>query len=300
MINKNLVIKPSKLQSCAQWVTAGLYTTYYGSKELSCCIAWKLLRTTNDYNIKHNKQLITNYKQYEQRIIQKAEFYRHQWGHKFLDTFNIHYSVVHEAHSSTINSNKSYIYAQLNQSSILELALTAVAISDRSKCIYCNNNHTHGKLPAEPLYIPYYLVNIEFSLIPFFGWNRGLTGIIIKRGDRNSTQKGIDRLLQRIIQFKDLFYISIEGQRSRVHNQLSPYKNGISYISITTQTDIIPVIFYNTGKLWSYGDWQINSGYCSIHILDTVDVKQYTIDDRYKLTETLRNIAENRLKQFDK
>lgn len=222
---------PTKLRSIQQWLQAGIYTFYHGTHELFYLTAWCAVRNARKlYN--HNNHS-SKFKQYEAYLINRAEHYRHLWGHKFLDAFDVT-CTIHHNHTA-LTDNKQYIVAYLNQQSIIELAVSAIASSNRSKCVRCNSNE-FGVLPPHPFIQPFYLVNIEFSLIPYIGWCRGLAGVIIRRGNRKSTQSGMDKILKRMMTYNDTFLLSVEGQRSPT-GDLATYKKGMG-----TQYSIICII----------------------------------------------------------
>ena len=144
-----------------------------------------------------------------------------------------------------------------------------------------------------PRLLPHYFLfqNIEFALLPFFGWNPATTGVVIRRESKQSTRAGVQRLLERAKTFNDSFFISIEGQRSK-DGLLSPYKKGAAIIAIESKSDIIPVTFKHVGQLWPYGQWRLRPGQVKVVLHERISTQGLTLTDKDMLTQRLRTIAE--------
>jgi len=273
---------PSAVLSAKRWLVAGFYTVLYKLPELTHLFAFTIVRHFRKSRTSNERLL-----HLERHFLTRAESYHHQWGHTFCSTFGINVQIESRL-KVNVSSNEHVLFVHLNQQSILEQPVAAIACGDLNKCKKCC-----FKTRLLPTY--FIFQNIEFSLLPFFGWNVGLIGVVIRRGNKQSIHAGVQRLLQRMNKFNDNFLISIEGQRSK-DGRLNTYKMGAATIAIQTKSDIIPISFENVGQLWPYGEWRIRSGQVKIIIHDRISTKEFTLDDKEILTQKLRNIAETELK----
>ena len=270
---------PSVLRSINQWVRVGFYLTTYGLPEMIHILAFNMFRQGR--KITPNNEF---FRRLEQYCLLKSEAHRHRWSHTFCSTFGIDIQI--ENHLKPTGSNeKRALVVLLNQTSLLEVPIVGILSGSRCGCNQCS---------YKPSMMPYCFVfqNIEFALIPFIGWNIGLSGVVIRRGVHRSTRQGVQRVLKRMETFQDSFYMSVEGQRSK-DGKLSIFKKGPAIIAIQSQTDIIPISIENAGNLWPYGHWRIRPGQVKIIIHDRISTEQMTLDHKDQLTQQLRNIAEN-------
>jgi len=89
--------------------------------------------------------------------------------------------------------------------------------------------------------------------------------------------------------------ISIEGKRSK-DGTLSPYKRGPVLIAIQTGATIIPVFMKGTREVWPYGDWKLKiHGNITVKFLPGIQTKGMTMEDRFRITQQLRDLAETEL-----
>jgi len=274
---------PSVFLSAKQWFVAGFYTVLYKLPELTHLFAFTVVRHFRKSRVSNERLL-----HLERHFLTRAESYHHRWGHAFCSSFGINVQVESRI-KMDVSSNEHVLLVLLNQESILLGPAVAVISGDLSKCKKCRINER---------FLPTYFVfqNIEFTLLPFFGSNSGLTGVVIRRGNKQSKRAGLQRLIQQMNTFNDTFTISIEGQRNK-DGHLNTYRMGAAIIAIQTKSDIIPMTFENMGQLWPYGQWRIRSGQIKIILHDRISTKNLTLNDKEILTQKLRNIAEIEFKR---
>src|SRR5687768_14898626 len=115
---------PPRLSSIKSWTIASAYTTAYGAAALPCVLSFAIIRrvreSLKDNNI-HPKYL--KLQQLERKCIDSAEYWRHRWGHSFCRAFGVNVEVEYKHISKQMIKERRYIFAQLNQQSILELAI---------------------------------------------------------------------------------------------------------------------------------------------------------------------------------
>ena len=261
---------PSVWRSVQQWISAGFYTAVYGLPEFSHLLAFNLVRQFRKSQMQNGLL-----RQLERHFLSRAVAYRHRWARAFCSTFGIHVQLENRL-GTVIPPQDRIIFVQLNQESMLEQPAFVLIAAHPSQ---------------HPLPHCFAFQNIEFALLPFFGWNLALPGVVIRRGSKKSTRAGVQRLLQRAKTFNDSFWISVEGQRSK-DGQLSTYKKGAAIIAIESKSDIIPISFENVGQLWPYGHWQLRPGHVKVIVHERILTEGLTLNDKDVLTQRLRTLGE--------
>jgi 1-acyl-sn-glycerol-3-phosphate acyltransferase len=138
------------------------------------------------------------------------------------------------------------------------------------------------------------VVNVEFAALPWLGWAtvaQGAVTIVRQRPDQ--AKAALQRVVQRL-KGGESFGISIEGQRSR-DGRLSPYKKGPVVLAIEAQCDIVPYLSHGEYALWPRGQWRVKPGRVDCVLYEPISTKGLTYDDRDRLVEQLRGLAEREL-----
>jgi len=185
---------------------------------------------------------------------------------------NLHVSDTHSYGSPP------YVFVLLNQCSLLESLLIVPAV-----------------LPDQlEVFI---FANLEFLMVPLLGWVfwKTLGSEMVIRQNHRQARRAINRAIKRMTEDKASMIISIEGKRS-TDGTLSPYKRGPALIAIQTGATIVPVIIRGTREVWPYGDWKLKvGGDITVQFLPGIETKDMTLEDRFELTQQLRNLAEKEL-----
>eukprot|EP01112_Ceratiomyxa_fruticulosa_P005746 TRINITY_DN1658_c0_g1_i4.p1 TRINITY_DN1658_c0_g1~~TRINITY_DN1658_c0_g1_i4.p1 ORF type:complete len:302 (+),score=49.17 TRINITY_DN1658_c0_g1_i4:163-1068(+) len=194
-----------------------------------------------------------------------------KWAQVVLRIFSI--TVKVEDRTKIDYSQPPYIFLNLNQTSLIETLVWLV---------------------ASPVW-PFYLVaNFEYLLIPFMGWFFSVMGSVwVVRQWTEQAKRAVEKSIQKL-QNGESCYMSIEGKRSPT-GELSPYKRGAVIMAIDSQSTIIPLIHHGARECLPYGEWRVSPGEVRLKILPPIPTKGLTRDDRIKLTDQLRNIAEREL-----
>eukprot|EP01125_Pyxidicula_operculata_P023096 TRINITY_DN9801_c0_g1_i1.p1 TRINITY_DN9801_c0_g1~~TRINITY_DN9801_c0_g1_i1.p1 ORF type:complete len:359 (-),score=56.10 TRINITY_DN9801_c0_g1_i1:102-1037(-) len=174
--------------------------------------------------------------------------------------------------------NPPYVFVMLNQTSLLESLLILPAALPSSTAVFT-------------------FANFEFLLIPLIGWVfwRALRAEMVVRQNPKQGRAALDRAVHRMIENKESIFISIEGRRSK-DGTLSPYKKGPAVLAIKTGATIIPFIVMGANKIWPYGDWKIKlGGEVVVKFLPGIETKGMTMNDRFRITEQLRQLAEKNM-----
>lgn len=134
------------------------------------------------------------------------------------------------------------------------------------------------------------LWNIEYALIPFFGWVAWPLGWVIVRQWPGQSRRQVSRAASHAGS-GGLVYLSAEGQRSR-DGSLNPYKKGPVVLAIEAQAPIHPVYVHGSRDCLAYGDWKIRPGRVILRVLEPIPTRGLTYADRDWLLERLRAIGE--------
>ncbi len=163
------------------------------------------------------------------------------WNRFFLKLFHIEISLENENHAKV--TTNGCVFILLNQTSLLDGTIGAMIIP----------------LPWRGL------VNIEYALIPVFGWAMCIFSWVIIRQWPKQAKKTMQKV-QSFLQRGGNLWISIEGKRSK-DGLLSPYKKGPVVLAINAKAKIVPVIHSGVQDCLPYGKWRIRPGKVTIKYL---------------------------------
>lgn len=132
--------------------------------------------------------------------------------------------------------------------------------------------------------------NIEYALIPFFGWITVLLGWIIIRQWPEQAKSQLRKAAQHATD-GGLIYLSAEGQRS-IDGNLNPYKKGPVVLAIESQAPIHPMYMSGSRECLPVGEWKIRPGKIVIRYLPPISTIGLTYEDRDMLLEKIRAVGE--------
>jgi len=134
------------------------------------------------------------------------------------------------------------------------------------------------------------IINLEYALIPFFGWCMWILCWVIVRqwpSQAKSTLSKVDTYLQN----GGNIWMSIEGKRSE-NGSLSQFKKGPVVTAIRAQSKIVPVIICGTKEVLGYGKYRIRPGKVVVRLLKTIHTNGMKYEDRDVLLSQLIALAE--------
>jgi 1-acyl-sn-glycerol-3-phosphate acyltransferase len=134
------------------------------------------------------------------------------------------------------------------------------------------------------------LWNIEYALIPFFGWVSWILGWVIVRQWPEQAKRQLGKAANHA-RSGGLVYLSAEGQRSK-DGHLCPYKKGPAVLAIQSQALIHPVYIHGSRDCLPYGEWRIRPGRVVVRHLDPIPTAGLTYADRDQLLARLRALGE--------
>ena len=191
------------------------------------------------------------------------------WNRFFLKLFHIEITLENE--NNPTDTMNGCVFILLNQTSLLD-----------------------GSVGAMILPLPWRgLVNIEYALIPVFGWVMFLFSWVIIRQWPKQAKKTMQKV-ETFLQQGGNLWISIEGKRSK-DGSLSPYKKGPVVLAINAKAKIVPVIHTGVRDCLPYGKWRIRPGKVTIRYCKAIPTKDMQYDDRQEIVNNLRTLAENKL-----
>ena len=138
----------------------------------------------------------------------------------------------------------------------------------------------------------------ELFRFPLVGWNMALNRYIpIKRGARSSILQMMKKSEQTLLAGSSVM-IFPEGTRS-TDNQIKSFKEGAFRLAITTQTPILPIVIDGTGTALPKKGYLFKRNHViEIHILDEIDVKDFSEKEVKSLTGEVRELMIGKLQEF--
>lgn len=137
------------------------------------------------------------------------------------------------------------------------------------------------------------IVNVEYALIPFFGWSMWIFCWVIIRQWPLQAKKTLAKV-KTYLQNDGNIWMSIEGRRSK-DGSLSQFKKGPVVTAIDAQAKIVPVIIYGTKEVLGYGKYRIRSGKVVVRFLEIIHTNGMKYEDRDVLCNQLIALAERQL-----
>ena len=137
------------------------------------------------------------------------------------------------------------------------------------------------------------ITNIEYAMIPIFGWGMAIWGHVMVRQWPSQAKKTLEKVANFLARGGNV-WISIEGRRSK-DGLLSPYKKGPVVLAIQAKADIVPVVHLGVRDCMPYGEWRIRPGYVTVRFLRVIPTRELQYEDRMQLIGKLRGLAEREL-----
>ena len=189
------------------------------------------------------------------------------WNRLALKIFAIELQMEFETDDSDYRNGG--VVVSLNQQSILDPTIAYAAWERRILSIW----------------------NIEYALIPFFGWSSISVGWIIVRQWPQQAKRQLNKAVQHV-RSGGLVHLSAEGKRS-LDGDLNPYKKGPVVLAIESRAPILPVYLVGTRNILPPGQWKINPGKVVIRFLSPIPTKGLSYDDRNALLDRLTEVGKD-------
>lgn len=149
-------------------------------------------------------------------------------------------------------------------------------------CVFILLNQTSlldGPVGAPVIPRPWRVItNIEYAMIPVFGWGMALWGHVIVRQWPSQARKTLQKATNFLARGGNV-WISIEGRRSK-DGLLSPYKKGPVILAIQAKADIVPVVHLGVRDCMAYGEWSIRPGNVTVRFLRAIPTRELRFEPR--------------------
>ncbi|HUN54246.1 MAG TPA: lysophospholipid acyltransferase family protein [Smithella sp.] len=193
--------------------------------------------------------------------------------------------------------NKIHKAANLWAKILLFLCNTKVAVIGEENLlrgkpqIFMSNHQSDFDILIALAYIPVqfrWIAKKDLFSIPVFGAAmRGAGYVEMDRSNREKSLQSLDEAALRIRKGKSIMTFP-EGAGSR-DGEIKPFKQGSFYLAIKSGVPIVPVSIIGSGKIMSKRSLRIKPGKIKLIIGKPIEVKNFDIDKRHELIETVRN-----------
>lgn len=157
-------------------------------------------------------------------------------------------------------------------------------------CLYLFNHQSYFDIWSMSASLPSFRfgAKIELFKIPFFGKAIKRVGVLpINREKKESVFRVYEWARERMMA-GDRYALSPEGTR-QLEPKLAPFKSGPFIFAIQSQAPVVPVVIKNAHKVMSKKSFIPNfskwTQVITIEILDPIETKNLTLNDKKKLME---------------
>lgn len=170
-------------------------------------------------------------------------------------------------------------------------------LNNEGPYVFMSNHQGSYDIFAILGYIPIqfkWLAKKELFSIPFFGWTMASAGYLSI--DREGTRQTVIALNEAVKKIKDGISVFIfpEGSRS-IDGNLQPFKKGGFSLAIKSKVPIVPITIKGSREIMPRGSLAIKPGKIEIQIEKPIETKGFTLKDRLKLMEIVRNEIQKNL-----
>jgi 1-acyl-sn-glycerol-3-phosphate acyltransferase len=132
----------------------------------------------------------------------------------------------------------------------------------------------------------------ELFRIPIFGHAMRAAGVLkINRGNRNEAISTLQKAQDRIQETGQSFILAAEGTRQS-ENRIGEFKSGPFVLAIDSQCPLVPVVVCGAHEALPKKDlfFRLEKKHkVYVEILPSIDIKQYTFEQRHELKKMVRN-----------
>ncbi|MFT5575032.1 MAG: 1-acyl-sn-glycerol-3-phosphate acyltransferase [Bermanella sp.] len=189
------------------------------------------------------------------------------WSQIALRIFGIEIETHYEGGASQLK--KGGVIVGLNQQSIIDPSVGYAGLDQRFMSVW----------------------NVEYALIPFFGWVSFILGWVVIQQWPSQAKRQIDKAAQYVAQ-GGLVYLSAEGKRS-ADGALNPYKKGPVVMAIRAQAPIHPLYISGSRQCLPPGEWKIRPGKIVVRFLAPMQTAGLSYDDRDELLHKISGLGKS-------
>jgi 1-acyl-sn-glycerol-3-phosphate acyltransferase len=181
---------------------------------------------------------------------------------------------------------------------LLRIARVKVAVEGLEKIapggsyVFVANHRSYFDVPVILPYISVqfrFLANKNLFGIPFIGYHLKRAGHLPV--DSESARESLKSMSEaaRIIQERDIS-ILVFPEAERTYGELLPFKDGAAFIAIKAGVPIVPITLLGTREIMPRGSMIIKGGRVKMRIGDPISTLDLTLQDRTRLSQTLRDM----------
>jgi 1-acyl-sn-glycerol-3-phosphate acyltransferase len=142
-----------------------------------------------------------------------------------------------------------------------------------------------------------YLAKKEVDKIPFVGYLARNMHVYVDRKSTESRLKSME-VMQKHLNSSSI-HLFVEGTRNKSKEPLLKFHNGAFLLAIQTQKPIAVLVLVGTNKILKPGDFfQASPGFVKAILVDTIPTKGMNNDDLPSLSEKVRNVMLDTLKEY--
>jgi len=127
-----------------------------------------------------------------------------------------------------------------------------------------------------------FIAKSELRKIPLFGYGAEAAGIVFLDRDNRKAAFESYKIAAKEVERGRSIVVYPEGTRGRDYH-LRPFKKGPFVLAIASQCPIIPTIVHGSREVMAKGSFRIRSGVIDLHLLEPIETKGLTYDDRADL-----------------
>lgn len=135
-----------------------------------------------------------------------------------------------------------------------------------------------------------FLGKVELARIPLFGYFYRRTCILVDRGSQKSRMDAFAEAQRRLKQGNSICIFPEGGVPHDESIELAIFKDGAFRLAIDHQIPIVPLIFHDNKKRFSYTFFSGSPGKLRVAILPVIPTKAKTQDDKRNLKQETFNV----------
>jgi 1-acyl-sn-glycerol-3-phosphate acyltransferase len=166
-------------------------------------------------------------------------------------------------------------------------------IDPSASYVFVSNHLSYMDTPAVLSKVPVqfrFLAKRGLFQIPLLGTHLRQAGHIpVPREDPRAAVKTMQLAAEALVNKRISLLIFPEGGRSH-DGQLRPFKEGAVYIAIKAGVPLVPMVLLGTREILAYGSGVVLSGDVTLRILPPIDTSSFTLKDRGRVTDEIREM----------
>ncbi len=137
----------------------------------------------------------------------------------------------------------------------------------------------------------------ELASIPVFGFVYKRTCILVDRGSSKSRMEVFERAQKRLAQGLSICIFPEGGVPDDLSVVLDEFKDGAFRLAIEHQIPIVPIVFHDNKKRFSYHFFSGSPGLMRATVLPFISTAGKTLEDKKEVREKVRNVILEELLQ---